>query len=114
MGPPYFNGPTYAGLFDLTTMSYVVGLIEHPEPVPGRFDERRVGLDHFGLQAPERSDLDEWSAHLHALEIPHSKILQAPYAHVINFRAPDGIALELSVTNLEFWMPLVMGAASPD
>lgn len=107
IGPPYFTDVLYRGLFDLTTLSYVVGLIQHRDPVEGRFDQRRVGLDHFGLQVPEPSDLDDWVDHLDRNGVEHSGIVHAPYADVINFCDPDGIALELSVTRLDFWATLV-------
>lgn len=112
IGPPYFNDVAYQGLFDLTTRSYVVGLIQHPQPVAGRFDERRVGLDHFGLQVPSREDLPGWVRHLDSEGVDHSGIVTAPYADVVNFRDPDGIALELSAMNAGFWTRLVGQAAS--
>ena len=107
VGPPYFNDNTYNGLFDLTTMSYVVGLIQHRDPVAGPFDERRVGLDHFALEVPERADLDDWVTRLDELGVPHSGVVEAPYAHVVNLRDPDGIALELYVLVMDFWTDLV-------
>jgi catechol 2,3-dioxygenase-like lactoylglutathione lyase family enzyme len=55
VGPPYFTDVAYRGLFDLRTTSYVIGLVQHPDGVSGPFDERRLGLDHFGLQVPERA-----------------------------------------------------------
>jgi catechol 2,3-dioxygenase-like lactoylglutathione lyase family enzyme len=111
IGPPYFNDVAYNGLFDLTTFSYVVGLIQHPDGLADAFDARRVGLDHVGLQVPEAADLPDWAAHLDEQGVPHSGIVSAPYAHVINFRDPDGIALELSAIRPEFWMNLVAAAS---
>lgn len=108
IGPPYFTDVAYNGLFDLTTLSYVVALIQHPQVIEG-FDPRRTGLDHFGLQVPDAADLPEWAAHLDEQDVPHSGIVHAPYADVINFRDPDGIALELSAINLDFWTTLVSG-----
>jgi glyoxylase I family protein len=106
-GPPYFNDDRYHGLFDLTTFSYVIGLIEHPETLEGGFDERRIGLDHVGFQVENRAELDSWASHLDEQGVPHSGVVVARYAEVINFRDPDGIALELSVANMEFWGKLV-------
>ena len=114
IGPPYFTDVLYNGLFDLTTLSYVVGLIQHRDPIDDAFDARRPGLDHFGLQVPDAADLQEWVEHLDDLGIPHSGVVHSPYADVISFRDPDGIALELSWTNLEFWVPLVTQVASAD
>ena len=106
-GPPYFTDVAYNGLFDLRTFSYIVGLIQHRVPLAEPFDARRVGLDHFGLQVPEAADLLIWVKHLESQSVAHSGVIHAPYADVINFNDPDGIALELSWTNLDFWMPLV-------
>jgi catechol 2,3-dioxygenase-like lactoylglutathione lyase family enzyme len=111
IGPPYFNDNTYNGLFDLSTLSYIVGLIQHPDAIAGSFDERRVGLDHFGLQVADPADLTDWVRHLDAEGVAHSGILSAPYADVINFRDPDSIALELSAIKLDFWTGLVTQAA---
>jgi len=113
IGPPYFTDVTYRGLFDLTTGSYVVGLIQHPDAIPGTFDERRAGLDHVGFAVPMRSDLDDWAGHLDTQGVTHSGVVTAPYAHVINFRDPDGIALELSVIYGDFWITLLKKAVTP-
>ncbi len=107
IGPPYFNENAYHGLFDLATFSYVVGLIQHPDGIPGGFDARRVGLDHVGFQVPERADLDDWAAHLDELGVAHSGVVTSPYSTVVNVSDPDGIALELSGVDVDFWVGLV-------
>ena len=84
-------------------MSYVVGLIEHPDGRGERFDERRPGLDHFGLHVPEASDLDGWAEHLTSLGVSHSGIKSVAYGSAITFRDPDNIQLELHLPNLSFW-----------
>ncbi len=81
IGPPYFTEVSYRGLFDLTTLSYIVALVQHPQVVEG-FDPCRVGLDHFGLQVPDVADLPEWAAHLDDQGVERSEIVRAPYAHV--------------------------------
>lgn len=113
IGPPYFTDVAYHGLFDPTTWSYVVGLIQHPAAIPGPFDERRAGLDHVGFAVPTRSDLDDWARHLDAQGVMHSGVVSAPYAQAINFRDPDNIALELSVINGDFWLSLVEKVLPP-
>jgi hypothetical protein len=40
----------------------------------------------------------------------HSEVVEAPYASVVSFRDPDGIALEMFVPKAAFWAGLV-GAA---
>ena len=112
IGPPYFTDVLYRGLFDLATLSYVIGLIQHRDPLDEAFDARRVGLDHIGFQVPEAGDLEDWARHLDEQEVGHSGIVRAPYATVISFRDPDGIALELSAIEMDFWLPLVGQAAA--
>jgi glyoxylase I family protein len=107
VGPPYLHDNQYNGLFDLSSLSYVVGLTQHAEPVAGAFDPRRTGLDHFGLEVPDLTALQEWVRHLDDLGIEHSGIVSAPYIDVVNLRDPDGIAIELAVLNMDFWIPLV-------
>ena len=107
IGPPYFTDVRYNGLFDMTTLSYIVGLIQHRDGERGSFDARRVGLDHVGFQVPERSDLDDWLDRLDERGIAHSGVVEAPYASAISFRDPDNIALELSHVKVDFWANLM-------
>lgn len=107
IGPPYLHDNKYNGLFDLSTLSYVVGLTEHAHPLASTFDERHVGLDHLGLEVPDVAGLHEWQKHLDALGIEHSGVVSAPYVTVLNLRDPDNIAIELCVINEEFFAPLV-------
>ncbi len=59
------------------------------------FDERQTGLDHLSLLVEDRRSLDVWAAHLDALGVPHSPIVDEHYGSVLVFRDPDGIQLEL-------------------
>ncbi len=59
------------------------------------FDERQTGLDHLSLLVEDRPSLDVWAAHLDALGVPHSPIVEEHYGSVLVFRDPDGIQLEL-------------------
>jgi glyoxylase I family protein len=60
-----------------------------------RFDPRRTGLDHLGLQVSSRNALDEWMAHFGELGVDHSPIADRDYGSVLTFRDPDGIQLEM-------------------
>jgi len=93
----------YRALFQIETMTNVVGLLEHSDGDHSQFDERRVGLDHFGLHVLDRSDLNDWVSHLDQLGIPHSGIKSVEYADIITFRDPDNIQLEICWPNPEFW-----------
>jgi len=107
IGPPYFTDVRYNGLFDMTTLSYIVALHEHRDGEGGTFDARRVGLDHVGFHVEERGDLDDWLARLDERGIAHSGIVEAPYASAISFKDPDNIALELSHPKIDFWVNLM-------
>lgn len=93
----------YRSLFDPNGMTYVVGLIEHPDGDGRAFDERRTGLDHFALHVPAREDLDDWVRHLDDLGVAHSGIKRVPYEDVITLRDPDNIQLEICWPNAGWW-----------
>ena len=73
----------------------IIGLNQHDGRPDGRFDERRVGLDHVGFEVPERADLDEWQRHLAALDVEHSPFADTDVGSALVFRDPDGIQLEI-------------------
>ena len=73
----------------------IIGLNQHDGRPDGRFDERRVGLDHVGFEVPERADLDEWQRHLAALDVEHSPVADTDVGSALVFRDPDGIQLEI-------------------
>lgn len=60
-----------------------------------RFDHRRVGLDHLGLVAASRAELDAWAVRLETLGVEYTPVADEPLGSHLNFRDPDGIALEL-------------------
>jgi catechol-2,3-dioxygenase len=71
------------------------GLHEFPDPAPGAFDERRVGLDHVAFGVADRDELVDWVDRLEDLGVDHGGIVDAGYGSGLSFRDPDGIALEL-------------------
>jgi catechol 2,3-dioxygenase-like lactoylglutathione lyase family enzyme len=75
-----------------------LGLTQHRTGDGRPFDETRVGLDHLAFGVAGRGELDAWAAHLAGAGVTHSPIAPAntiPGAHVLVFRDPDGIQLEL-------------------
>src|SRR5262245_40994722 len=52
----------------------ILSVITHDEPLPGAFDERRVGLDHFAFQVGDRDELEQWVEHLDSCSVSHSPI----------------------------------------
>lgn len=73
----------------------IIGLNAHDGRPDGRFDERRVGLDHVGFSVPERADLDTWQEHLAALGVEHSPVSDGDAGSALVFRDPDNIQLEI-------------------
>lgn len=60
-----------------------------------RFDENRAGLDHVAFLVQSRDELDSAAAHLDDLGIAHEPIKDIGISHILEFRDPDNIALEL-------------------
>jgi len=67
------------------------------------FDERRVGLDHLALHVASRDELLGWQDRLDERGIKHSPLADVTYGHVLAFRDPDGIQLEMFVSPSSFW-----------
>jgi catechol 2,3-dioxygenase-like lactoylglutathione lyase family enzyme len=64
-------------------------------PDGDRFDEDRVGLDHLSFAVPSLGDLHDAAAVLDAAGIAHGGVKDIGVASILEFRDPDGIALEL-------------------
>jgi glyoxylase I family protein len=79
--------------------SFTVSLSRHADRRPGPFSELTVGLDHVGLTAASREDLVEWADRFRAAGVPFTPIRDMPFGSHLNFRDPDGIALEFFVPN---------------
>ena len=73
----------------------LIGLVQHDARIRSLFDHRVTGLDHLSFAVAERADLDAWAAHLEACGVTHDGLTeQPPFGAGLNFRDPDGIALE--------------------
>jgi glyoxylase I family protein len=75
-----------------------LGLVQHRAGDDSLFDETRVGLDHFAFAVDTLEDLQAWAEHLDGFAVVHSAIAPSnsiPGAHVLVFRDPDNIQLEL-------------------
>lgn len=59
------------------------------------FDEDRCGLDHVSFAVGSRADLDAAATKLDGLGVAHEPVKDVGAAHLLEFRDPDGIALEL-------------------
>jgi glyoxylase I family protein len=60
-----------------------------------RFDEDRTGLDHLAFAVGSRADLDDAAAHLDSLGVAHEGVKDIGAGFILEFRDPDGVALEL-------------------
>ncbi len=59
------------------------------------FDEDRTGLDHLSFAVDSRADLDAAAAVLDERGIDHGGVKDIGVGSILEFRDPDGIALEL-------------------
>ena len=74
------------------------------------FTELNTGLDHLGFAASSRDELVEWERRFVAHGVEHTPIRDMELGYHLNFRDPDNIALEITVSN-DVARPVVRGAA---
>lgn len=73
----------------------LVGLRQYAHGPRGAFDPVRTGLDHVAFAAGSSAELSEWEQRFVELGVPHDPTQATDYGHVLNFKDPDGIALEI-------------------
>jgi catechol 2,3-dioxygenase-like lactoylglutathione lyase family enzyme len=73
----------------------MIGLRQYDAGEPGPFIPVRVGLDHLAL-AVAVSDLPAWEQRFTELGVSFDPVQDTPFGFVLNFKDPDGIALELT------------------
>ena len=78
-----------------------VGLTQHDASDGTPFRETNAGLDHLAFAVADRDELSEWEDRLAEKGVTFTPILDVFYGSVLNFRDPDGIALELFVAPSE-------------
>lgn len=83
-----FGGVIYATPFGLFGLRPVAAADD-------AFDEDRVGLDHIAISVADRAELDAAIAVLDELGAPHEEVKDLGVMWILEFRDPDGIALEL-------------------
>ena len=76
---------------------FVLSLIRHDAADGAPFSELHTGVDHIGLTAADRDDLVAWEERFRAAGVVFTPIRDMPFGSHLNFRDPDGIALEFSV-----------------
>jgi catechol-2,3-dioxygenase len=102
-GQQLFAGDDGVGMVELYMLpdNLLLGLRQHGSTAGGEaFAYDRIGLDHLGFHLSDRSELEKWDAKLGELGIETSGIIESSYGSHINFKDPDGIALELFVAGV--------------
>lgn len=80
------------------TLGVRLGLCEHARSDGSIFDETRIGLDHLAFAVDSRDELAAWETRLRTCGVaytPASPANTIEGAHVLVFRDPDNIQLEL-------------------
>ena len=78
---------------------FTIALLTHPDAAGGQFTQLTTGLDHLAFTAADRAELVRWEERLDSLGVPYTPIRDMPLGHHLNFRDPDGIALEFYAPN---------------
>jgi glyoxylase I family protein len=93
------DGSSFCVVLGAQGVPLTVGLDHHPANPGHAFDARRTGLDHVCFRVATRGSLESWMAHLDREGIAHSGMTELEAMGmvfaIVNFRDPDGIALEL-------------------
>jgi len=82
-----------------TGFTLTVTVTTHEGARGGPFTELTTGLDHLGLTAASRDELEEWERRFDELGVTYTPIRDMELGFHLNFRDPDNIALELSAPN---------------
>jgi glyoxylase I family protein len=75
----------------------LVGLREYEASGAEGFDPLRIGLDHLAFKAVSVAELADWEQHFTGLGVTFTGAQETPFGHVVSFKDPDGIALEIFV-----------------
>lgn len=78
---------------------FTLSLVRHEGAHGDRFTELTTGLDHLGFRASSRAELEEWERRFDQHGVVYTPIRDMEMGSHLNFRDPDGIALELQAPN---------------
>ena len=78
---------------------FTIGLLRPEGASGGRFTELTTGLDHLGLAASSRAELEAWERRFDEYGVSYTPIRDMEMGSHLNFRDPDGIAHELDAPN---------------
>ena len=89
----------YGRIFMHPSTGFTLSLMKHADAHGDPFTELATGLDHLGLTAASREDLEEWARRFDVLGVTYTPIRDMEFGYHLNFRDPDGIPLEFHVPN---------------
>lgn len=78
---------------------FSLALLRHEGAAGGPFTELTTGLDHLGLSASSREELEAWERRFDEHGVTYTPIRDMEMGSHLNFRDPDGIPLEFSIPN---------------
>ena len=78
---------------------FTLSLMRHEGAHGDRFSELTTGLDHLGFRADSRAELEEWERRFDQHGVSYTPIRDMEMGSHLNFRDPDGIALEFDAPN---------------
>ena len=89
----------YVRIFVHRPTSFCLSLVRHDAGSDGPFSELHPGVDHVGLAAVDRDELVAWEERFRAAGVVFTPVRDMEFGYHLNFRDPDGIALEFSAPN---------------
>jgi catechol 2,3-dioxygenase-like lactoylglutathione lyase family enzyme len=92
----------YGRIYLHNPSAFILTLIRHTDAAGGRFTELTTGLDHLGFGAADLDDLRAWEQRFRESGVEFTPIREAEFGYHLNFRDPDGTALELAVSKESF------------
>ena len=81
---------------------FTIAVARPPDAQGGRFTHLATGLDHLGFGVDSIEELQEWERHLDQHGVEHSPITDGGLSFHLNFRDPDGIALEITASGAPY------------
>ena len=85
----------YGRILAHPSTGFILAVLKHEGAHGGGFTELATGLDHLGLAAASREELEEWERRFDAEGVTYTPIRDMEFGSHLNFRDPDDIALEL-------------------
>ena len=85
---------------------FFLALVRHENGSTEPYSELNTGLDHVGLVAADLDELLAWEQRFEAHGVVYTPIREMEFGHHLNFRDPDNIPLEFSISNTTMlgWM----------